>query len=362
MKSRKSLLAYGILLILAIPHIGQPCTSFVIDGPVFGTNFDYGFGEGLLFTNKRGVEKASWTSGTTGQVAKWTSKYGSVTFNLVGRELAWSGMNEAGLVISTMSLDKTECPEPDARPSLPDAFWVQYQLDNCSRVEEVIASDPKVRYTGSDHYLVCDRTGNCATIEFIDGKMVWHTKQSMPVKTLTNNTYSESVRYFKAGKFDIPSREHSLNRFARAASRVRAYKPGSTPPVDYCFETLENVAFPPPSGPAEIRWPRGRSPRTLTRWSIVYDIPSRRVHFRTYTHKPIRHFDLNAFDFSGATPVLMLEANAKLASDIAKDFTEYSHDRNLKHVYRFCRLYGADMTFEAAARWVGYLEGFPRKK
>jgi len=79
------------------------CTSFCLDNnsyAVFGTNNDYGKNiyEGLIFVNKRNISKSYWGSDPVSEHVRWTSKYGSVTFNLVMSQFSWAGMNEAGLV------------------------------------------------------------------------------------------------------------------------------------------------------------------------------------------------------------------------------------------------------------------------
>jgi penicillin V acylase-like amidase (Ntn superfamily) len=180
-----------------LPATDQACSSFCLDNGdhcVFGANQDSVIDAGLMYVNKRGVLKSGWDPSTSGQYARWISKYGSVTFVHSGYQMAWAGMNEAGLMISTMALGETQNPPPDERPPLGSSFWAQYQLDNHSTVEEVIASDSQVRIADTvDHYLVCDRKGDCATIEFLEGTMVCHTAQSLPVKALTNSIYRETV-------------------------------------------------------------------------------------------------------------------------------------------------------------------------
>lgn len=183
---------------------GQSCTSFCLDNGdrcLFGTNQDNQIDAGLLFVNKRNVLKTGWESSTSGDCARWVSKYGSVTFVHAGYQLVWAGMNEAGLMISTMELSQTGNPHPDKRPPLASSFWVQYQLDNYSSVEEVLASDSQVRIADTvDHYLVSDRSGNCAVIEFLEGKMAYHSGESLPVKALTNTGYQDSVSAWEDGR------------------------------------------------------------------------------------------------------------------------------------------------------------------
>ena len=160
----------------------------------------------------------------------WTSKYGSITFNQVGCDLPFGGINEAGLVVEMMAVDRAEYPLPDERPVITGLQWIQYQLDNFSRIEQVIASDSQLRMKGPPpgsllgHWLVCDKTGNCASIEFINGKLVYHTKETLPVKVLTNSTYTDSMEFLhddqkgNLGNF-------SLFRFVKAVEMLKTYKP-----------------------------------------------------------------------------------------------------------------------------------------
>jgi penicillin V acylase-like amidase (Ntn superfamily) len=124
-----------LLLISRQAGPASACTTFLMDtpdGPVFGANCDLFIpGDGLVFVNQRGIAKEGWKESTTGETAKWTSEYGSVTFNLVGREFAWTGINEAGLVAATMQLASGEYPEPDERLPLSDGNVLQYLLDTC---------------------------------------------------------------------------------------------------------------------------------------------------------------------------------------------------------------------------------------
>ena len=90
------LILLTLLLVLAgcglpggagLPPAGRACTSFCLDNggqAVFGTNYENEIWEGLLFVNKRGVTKTGWEPSTAGTYARWTSRHGSVTFNLAG--------------------------------------------------------------------------------------------------------------------------------------------------------------------------------------------------------------------------------------------------------------------------------------
>lgn len=271
----------------------------------------------MVIVNKRGVTKTAMP-GRQGipNPLTWTSKYGSVTFNQYGRELPMGGMNEVGLVVEIMMLNETQYPSPDSRPAVGSLQWIQYQLDSFRTVEEVIASDLQMRIRQSGgpgvHFLVCDRSGDCASIEFLGGKLVYHAKEKMPVKTLTNSTYAKSIGFWKEDKLPAYDVSRSVERFIRAANMVNSYDPKtSKTSIDYAFGILKDVS-------------QGSS----TKWSIVYDISGLRVYFRTFENQKIRYFDLRSFDFSCATPVKILDVNADLSGEITEHFVDYTYQVN----------------------------------
>src|SRR5918992_1645573 len=199
------------------------CTTFCLkkNGEVlFGKNYDWMVGDGLVFVNKRGVSKTASLEGTN--PARWVSRYGSVTFNQYGRENPSGGLNEAGLVIELMWLDETQYPAQDSRPALDVLEWIQYQLDTAATVAEVIENSEKVRISSLVrlHYLVNDKAGNSATIEFLNGKLVAHHGANLPFSTLTNDTYEKSLKYSKTMALERAHGNGSLERFARAARKA----------------------------------------------------------------------------------------------------------------------------------------------
>ncbi len=178
------------------------CSCFFLKTPVrsmFGGNCDELFHSGQIFVNKKNVVKAGWPEKMPDKPPSWTSKYGSFTFNLVGFQMPWAGMNEEGLVISTMYLPQTKLPAPDRRAPLSDSLWVQYILDTCATVDDVIAADSVVRISsGTSHYLVLDKKSNGLVVEFLDGKTVFHRGEDMPVTVLENRPYRDCVERWQA--------------------------------------------------------------------------------------------------------------------------------------------------------------------
>ena len=327
-----------VSLVFIVPTIGYPCSTFCLDNGehlLVGKNVDWMQGDGFVFINKRGVLKTAMSAWNVDNLATWTSKYGSITFNQVGRELPFGGVNEAGLVVEVLAVDRAEYPAPDKRPIINGLQWIQYQLDNFSRIEQVIASDSQLRILGiknpppgslMGHWLVCDKTGNCASIEFINGKLVYHTKETMPVKVLTNSTYTDSMAFLhedQKGNLPIDQGTFSLLRFVRAAEMLEAYKPEASPSaVDYAFDILSSVRA---NG---MGYMLGEP--IYTQWSIVYDIKNLKVYFRTWGNEQIRYFALSSFDFSCKTPIKIFDIQADLSGDVTKKFIDYTEQINRK--------------------------------
>src|SRR6186997_948097 len=106
------------------------CTTFFINKNgqmVFGRNYDWVTGNGMVCTNQRGLAKTSFKT-KDGETVSWVSLYGSITFNQYGKEFPTGGMNEKGLVVELMWLDGTVYPKADNRAEISVLQWIQYQL------------------------------------------------------------------------------------------------------------------------------------------------------------------------------------------------------------------------------------------
>lgn len=309
----------------------RSCTTFVLqdgDTLLFARNLDWFWSDGFMVVNQKGIRKTAFVLPFE-KPARWTSKYGSVTFNQFSREMPFGGMNEAGLVIEQMMLFATQYPKPDDRPAVNMLQWIQYQLDNCRSVEEVIATDKTLRLElpfGKEriHYLVCDATGDTATIEFLDGKMLAHRGKRLPVRALTNDTYQKSAEFMKpfaglGGADPPPAGKGSLHRFARAAKCSADFE-SQSPAADraYAFHHLRDVA-------------QGK----FTVWSIVYDIPNRKIYYRNRDHDRIRWFALADFDYSPDAAPVFLDINAPGEGNVAKDFERLSDKLHQSYLQGF---------------------------
>ena len=317
-----------VALLLALPvGLGEgraeACTTFLAarDGEVVvGKNYDWGLGEGLVVSNKHGVGKQALTMRPGDRPARWVSKHASVTFNQYGREMPNGGMNWAGLMVEVMWLDSSVFPPPDDRPVVTELQFVQYLLDTSATVAEAIKRAGEVRVSlvhGKVHYLVCDRGGACAALEFIGGKLVVTTGPSMPVKTLTNHTYAQSVAFLRrhegfGGREPIPAGRGSLPRFVRASAKALvARHPVSLDLPASAFAVLDSTA-------------QG----DYTKWRIVYEPARRRVHFRSLASPRVKWIDLGRLKRGCTHPVRILDLDADLAGDVTAKLQDYTEAAN----------------------------------
>jgi len=331
------------------PSLCQGCSSFVFENngyAVFGTNYDNTIRPGLLFVNKRGVAKHSFTADLPDEPFRWKARYASVTFNVGGYQHAWAGMNERGLVLSTMALYGTEPPAPDERPSLDwGPLWMQYILDTCSTIEDVIAADSLVRIVHSvDHYLVADRSGNAAVVELLDGEMVIHTGDDLPVKALTNSRYQTVINTWSAYSGSCHLLPDSERRFCQVADRVTEFQSTTSEAArSAAFDTLDLVGG-------------GSRP-----WNIVFDTEHLRAYFRTDEHPSIRYVDLQQLDLRCRNPALMLDIHEPLTGDLGNHLFDLSYELCYDHTLQYLITVGDydDDTPELLHSWIDAITGFP---
>lgn len=296
----KKILIVTVAILVALVLLGQlpaqACSAFVLakDGRVlFGRNFDYFTGAALLTVNPRDLEKTALVyPGVT--PARWTAKYGSVTFNQVSRDFPMGGMNEKGLVVECLWLPQTEYPTPDARPVMTELQWIQYMLDTCATAAEVVASDALVRIFPSTtklHFLITDASGTAAVIEYQGGKSRLFGPDKAAIPALTNTSYGDDLESLKSfagfgGQKEIPAQwTSSTDRFVVLAGGLRKIGQGPAP-VDYpgAFELLEVMSY--------------EGPDAQTQWRIVYDPIGREIRFKTRNNKETRSVRLGDFNFA----------------------------------------------------------------
>ena len=319
---RRSIILIAVVTVVLICVANAcACTAFLQEDLLAGKNYDWNLDQGLLIVNKSGIAKRAMVLDPAENAAEWVSQYGSVTFNQYGREMPNGGMNEAGLVVETLMLSAARNPAPDERPEVPAAQ--QEPSDNSRTVGEVIATDTVVRISPSMpmplHFFVSDAQGNAAVVEFIDGRLICHAGDELPHKLITNNTCAESLgflgqhegfggtRPIRKGSYD------SLDRFVVAADRLKGYRPDDSRPtaIRYAFETLVAVR----QGDA-------------TKWSIVYDLKSLEIHYKTQRCSEVRTVRLKDLEFAPKTPVRTIGINTAHVGLLNPHLADYDGDVN----------------------------------
>ena len=327
-----------LLAILAGPAAGrlEACTAFFHEapgGPIYGVNLDFLIPtEGLILVNRRGVTKTHISRGEGLGPFPWTSEYGSVTFNIAGREFAWGGMNEAGLVVTGLELRTGKYPKPDGRPAFDVGSYVQYLIDTCGSVEDVIKAQEEIRPDAgrhpANHLFVADSSGDCAVLEYIGGRLVVYRGDELPVQALSNIRYDRALWAWEHGrrKWWHPNPGASSERFAAAADRMRRFSGNDA--VSYAMATLTRSVVSP-----------------YTQWNVVYDLERREVRYRSNVRSAVKVLHMDAFDFSPEASTMMLAVNAPVHGNAEEAFGEFNGLINRRVFDRHCAL--ADLRIPA---------------
>lgn len=287
----------------------KACSAFFWTGNkmMFGRNLDWYNGEGYIIKNNRGITKYAYSISLT-KPASWTSKFGSLTFNQIGKEFPYGGINERGLVVEQLWLHATTYQDNN-NATISELEWIQYQLDNFENVNEVIKNSNTLTIKpikATVHYFIADKTGNSAVIDFIGGK-IFITRKLGNSQVLTNTNYLASCKYYttNVSKLDTASRL-SEDRFCQVSENIKRYEP----------ENYQN-AFKILSLSAENQ----KDYKTF--WSIVYDLSNLEIHFKTYTHATVKSLKIKELDFS--------ENSLTIGSNLNTDqllLQTYTHELN----------------------------------
>ena len=306
---------------------GFACSVFGLKGGTYnlvGKNFDWSVGDGLVVFNKRQVKKTAFVyySQTVEKLATWTSKYGSVTFNQYGIGLPATGMNEKGLVVDASVLLTGKFSSPDDRPSINPNQWIEYLLDNFATTEEVISHAgelyirPKnLKYPGL-HYFIWDKNGNCAVIDFIEGRAVVSNGNAVTIPVLTNSEYSFSVDSWKKKEIPVKDRGKSITRFISAADQISSASLTTAQEArEFTLNVLDSLSH-----------------KTPTMWQIIYDPLLSLVYFRTRDERGLKHVDLKHIDFQCHRPMLVLDINETGQGDVSHKIKPYTREINREQI------------------------------
>lgn len=314
-----------VLSVLSCDFSAIACTAFVLkqDNKVlFCEGFDWFTGEGMVAINKKGFKKRSILAEVLGEKPMtWTSQYGSITFSWIGMSQPTTGMNSEGLAITSL-IYKDKANHISNNPVMGISQWKEYVLDTCSNVNQALATLSKVRiYTVSryaSHYLIGDSDGNCAVIQFVDGKPKIYTGKDLPYPVVTDDLhYEKAIEELTkhqgfGGNQTISKSNGNHARFQRTAQFIQQINPKKDKSLkEQAFGIFDSVRM-----------------QGYTRWNIIFDLRNRMVSFQTQENKKQRYIDLNKLDLSCSTPLMLLDINENLEGNITDKFKPYPNKIN----------------------------------
>jgi len=337
MRKQIQLVSKLILIIIFTISSSQTfgCSAFLMKGKnhcVVGFNENWKSMPGIVVVNKRNVVKRniSWNflvsqNKPSEPEMEWTSKYGSVSFNLLGLDLPCYGLNEKGLFLVELYLDKTYSQNDTTKPNMFWGQWIQYQLDNYATVNELIDGlkntaviDWWPTFPGS-HFFVSDKQGNTAAVELINGKFQVYTGETMPIQVLCNEPYKAELKHTQSYKFFGGEKQFNLHsqdwndRFPKAAQLVANYnKSIGLSPVSYAWNVLDSI-----------------NPGV---WQLVADMRNNILYFRSNQGNKIKRIDVSKCDFSTKSPVKYIDINSTAQGDVTRHLLKLTPEINDEYI------------------------------
>ena len=250
---------------LAKPVAGMPagrglgeaaCTCFSAPLPggrrVFGRNFDWDPNPALVLLAR---PRDGYASVSLVDISYLGFSDARSPFDAPdGLKEAWripfDGMNEKGFAVGMMAVDHAEGPQGTGKPRVGELGILRVLLDRAASVDEAIQlmGAHEVAFdTPPLHYLLADRTGDAAVVEFVDGRLRV-IRSGTPWMVSTN---------FLLAEVPPPARDHACWRYAAASARLREGK--GLPGAEGAMNLLETVSVP------------------RTRWSAVYELDPGRL-------------------------------------------------------------------------------------
>jgi len=293
---------------------------------------------GMIYINKRGVFKIgrSFTEIFVGDEPEgiytefvvpsdfcWISRFGSITFSPWGRDFPDGGINEAGLYIWEMGLAANEYPQNDKLHKLMQSNWVQYILDNFCTLDEAISSAYDFELMGLNwHFFLADADGRCAIIEFLDGKVVIHRDEEIPIPGLFNLPYDREMDFlhlFKGfgGLYEPDINDPKVPRMVKTALMLKEYDPAVHDALEYSKSLL---------------WEVGNKPY---KWGILIDVVRKKIHFNTENTPEWKTFSYKDIDFSNNSPVLTLNIDQQKGGDVLDRFHPQQDSEVIENIMAF---------------------------
>ena len=271
--------------------------------------------------------------------AKWTTRYGYVGINAMGKEDGISdGLNEAGLSFSLLWYDGDmqwqSVSAKDKTPALANIVFGSWVLGNFGSVNEAAGAIAKVKVFGHKnpelggavlpgHFILHDASGDCVVIEYEQGQVhvyenplgimtnapnfPWMLTNLRNYVGMTNDQVLPGIFGGKtypstghgAGMFGLPGDLTPPARFVRMAVMTKFADPQDN--ADGLLNQAQHIvsALHIVRGMAVDRDAQGKVIASeTTQWSSFRDLTNRVYYYRTYDNFNLRKIDLKKLDFS----------------------------------------------------------------
>jgi hypothetical protein len=195
------------------------------------------------------------------------------------------GINECGVTIACMSVDKAEPPYNPHKTTFHRMFINRLILDYAKDLEEAIQLLNKYNFYfpyDPNHYLICDASGNSAVIEFLGGEIkIIRKKENWQVST---NTLLSETKMPEVANFSIFNPDTwSKWRYAKVYETLK--KTNGITTVSGAMDILNSVSLTP-----------NISKDFTTMWSAVYNLTTRQVDIViNKDYSLVHHFSINIF-------------------------------------------------------------------
>lgn len=261
------------------PQPNWACTCFATlradADKLFGRNFDWMLHPALLlFTNPpKGYASVSMVDLSYLGFSRDDSAWDELIPLLQTPYWPFDGMNEHGLAVGLMAISSADGESDPQKVTIGSLHVVRLLLDYARDVEEAIAllQQYNVDFTGGHplHYLIADKLGNSAIIEYIGGEMMVLRPQT-PWQVSTNFTLSgispEKWKYY-------------CNRYATVEAKLSSNN-GELSAAE-AMSLLQEVSQ------------SGEYPAIWSIWSMVYNMSSGDIQVvMNRKYEQIYHFSL----------------------------------------------------------------------
>ena len=161
---------------------GPSCACFSASGngsdPLFGRNFDFPSNPALLLFTDPPDGYASVSMVDLGyfgySMGRLPEPDGDLEVLKMTPYLPFDGMNEHGLAVGMAAIPSAEPPYDSGRVTIGEIQVIRLLLDKARGVEEAISLLGEYNVEMTDppiHYMLADRAGSSAIVEFIGGEM-----------------------------------------------------------------------------------------------------------------------------------------------------------------------------------------------